>query len=81
MNFGTFFFTISSVTNFMPIEIARLEAFGLGQSSLGGLFHHLTGVSPALLPRKKVVNLLKNALSFFGFFWFYTQRPQVVVEI
>ena len=26
MNFGTFFFTISSVTNFMPIEIARQES-------------------------------------------------------
>jgi len=32
MNFGTFFFTISSVTNFMPIEIARQESFSQGLS-------------------------------------------------
>jgi len=42
MNFGTFFFTISSVTNFMPIEIARQESFGRGQKPQGELF--LTGI-------------------------------------
>ena len=55
MNFGTFFFTISSVTNFMPIEIARQkssssrlkpqsELFLLGgRGALGANVTHLIG--------------------------------------